>query len=185
MFLACPVRTGDVVCARRDELFHERVKGGHLRRRVRQLVRYDGGYGRALDVSRDRLRQQAAVLRYLGQHQLPGTLYLVEVLHGALRVREVFEHLVLHAVYSVERQRHRRLRGDNLLLRLPALFMQVLQLRRLCHDGCGQCRIGLLCMARKPAESQTRQGRKYGYPIPVYSHQCFHIEVSLRLNLYS
>ena len=155
MFLVCPVRTGDVVCARSDKLFHERVKGGHLRRRVRQFVRNDGGYGRTLYVSRDRLRQQAAVLRNLGQHQLTGTFYLVEVLHGALCVGEVFEHLVLHAVYPVERQRHRRLRGDYLLLRLPALLMQAFQLRRLCHDGCGQCWVGLLRTARKPAESQS------------------------------
>ena len=74
--------------------------------RVRQLVRHDGRYRRALEVTSHRFEQQVAVLRYLGRHQFPCSFDLVEILHRPLCVGEVFQHLILYAVYPVEGDRH-------------------------------------------------------------------------------
>ncbi len=46
-----PVSLCHIVAARSHELFHERIECRHLRGRVRQLVRHDGRYRRALEVA--------------------------------------------------------------------------------------------------------------------------------------
>ena len=53
MLLVFPVRACDVIAARSDQLFHERIEGSHLCGRVRQLIRHDGDNGRPFEVSAD------------------------------------------------------------------------------------------------------------------------------------
>ena len=49
-------------------------------------------------------------------------------------------------MHPVKGERHRCLGGDDFLLRLLALFVDVLQLHGLGDDGSGQCRVALLGM---------------------------------------
>ena len=176
MLLILPVCPRHIVAARSHELFHERIERSHLRGRVRQLVRHDGRYRRALEVASHRFEQQAAVLRYLGRHQFPCTFDLVKVLHRTLRIGEIFQHLVLHAVYPVEGDSHGGFGGDNLLLRLSALVVQALQFQRLCRHRACQSRVYLLGECRDGIASGQPQDK---CPSSYFQSDCFHIRSML------
>ena len=160
MLLVFPVRACDVIAARSDQLFHERIEGSHLCGRVRQLIRHDGGNGRPFEVSADRFCQQAAVLGDFRCHQFPCPFDLVQVLHRSLRVRQVFQHFVLDAVDTVEGHRYGGFCGYDTLLEFPPLLVDAFQFRCLCHNRCGQGRVSLLGEDGNAPCAQSQQDGK-------------------------
>ena len=98
-------------------------------------------------MTRQRLLHKIHVLRNLSSNQFCSTFYLIEVLHGSLRIRQVLQHLVLYLVHPVHCYSYSRFSGNNLLLGLLTLAEQIVQHGTLCANHCRQGWVGLLCKA--------------------------------------
>ena len=102
MLLVLAVISRHVILARSHQLFHEGKECRHLGGGICQFIRYHGRNDGSFQIAAHRFEEQAAVLRDFLGHQFPGTLNLVEVLHGTLRIREVVQHLVFHIVNPLQ-----------------------------------------------------------------------------------
>ena len=163
MLLLTSVRTACIITSGSHQLLHERIKRSHLGCGISQLVRDDCSNGRSLQVTADRFEQQAAVLRYLRGHQFPGTLNLIEILHGTLCIGKIFQHLVLHTVYPVESNRYGSLGSNDFLMSLLAFVIDILQCGCLCKNSTRQCRVCLLCKSVRTFQQKNCKGNHYRY----------------------
>ena len=144
MILVLAVIPHHIILARSHQLLHEGKKCRHLCSSICQFIRYHGRNNGSLQIAAHRFEEQAAVLRDFFGYQFPGTLNLVEVLHGALRIRKVVQHLVFHLVNPFQRSGYCHFRCNDFLLRLLAVLVDLLQGCGLTQYGRSQRRVGLL-----------------------------------------